>query len=169
MGLKEQKRPDVFPTSAVLVLTLSRGRSPWRGKPLRRGWPSARCPGGPSCTVCRAISAHAGDCGASWQYADHDTFLKEQQSQSTKHIRVLVLFDVQVLLGCISVLVLDNKAFQSNRIWNFRCDATNSRRSNGPDRGRGAAQTNFSQGGTATAHTGPLTSLSAEPCFSGVL
>lgn len=44
----------------VLTLTLSPARCLWREKLHRRGWPSERCPDGPSCTVYRAISVRGG-------------------------------------------------------------------------------------------------------------
>ena len=67
--------------ASQMVLTLSQGRCPWRVRLLRRGWPSGLCPDGPSCTVYRAISAHGGGYGASWLYADRDTFLEEKERQ----------------------------------------------------------------------------------------
>lgn len=60
-----------------LLLTPSQGRCLWRGRLLQMGWPSERCPGEPSCTACRAISAPGGGYAASWLCADRDTFLKE--------------------------------------------------------------------------------------------
>lgn len=80
-----------------MVLTLSQGRCPWRERLLRRGWPSELYPDGPSCTVYRAISAHGGGYGASWQYADHDTFLEEDEQENLEGAnKGLVLFDARI-------------------------------------------------------------------------
>ncbi len=48
------------PFITVLTLTLSQAQCLWREKLHRRGWPSERCPNGPSCTVYRAISERGG-------------------------------------------------------------------------------------------------------------